>query len=284
MKQVLAAVDLSPMSRRVADRARILAEAHQAELKLVHIAEPPDVPLPDEMLERIHLYRQSQAEDLLTWINARALCQVDLVVRSGNMANELAKLSRQAGLVITGTSSVDNTRIGPRATRLARKLHSSVLSVRRLLRSPYRRAIAAVDLSDSSASAVDLALLLATGADTVTAVASLPTDDETMLSDAGVAPETLGVLRRERLSLLEERMQKFVAGWGGLVTPVILDGPPPQTVAEFARISNADLVVASSRGAGNSNMVLLGSNAEALMGTVPCDVAIARVPGRFYRP
>ncbi len=79
-------------------------------------------------------------------------------------------------------------------------------------------------------------------------------------------------------------MQKFVAGWGGLVTPVVLDGPPPQTVAEFARISNADLVVASSRGAGNSNMVLLGSNAEALMGTVPCDVAIARVPGRFYRP
>lgn len=284
MKQVLAAVDLSPMSRRVADRARILAEAHQAELKLVHIAEPPDVPLPDEMLERIHLYRQSQAEDLLTWINARARCQVDLEFRTGNMAVELAKMSRRAGLVITGTSAVDQTRIGPRTTRLARKLHTSVLSVRRLLRSPYRRAIAAVDLSDASAAAVDLALLLATGADTVTAVASLPTDDEMMLSDAGVVPERLGVLRRERLTLLEERMQKFVAGWGGLVTPVVLDGPPPETVAEFARLSNADLVVAASRGAGNSNMVLLGSNAETLMWTVPCDVAIARVPGRFYRP
>ncbi|MDE0375373.1 MAG: universal stress protein [bacterium] len=79
-------------------------------------------------------------------------------------------------------------------------------------------------------------------------------------------------------------MQKFVAGGGGLVTSVVLDGPPPQTVAEFARISNADLVVAASRGAGDSNIVLLGSNAEALMGNVPCDVAIARVPGRFYRP
>lgn len=284
MKQVLAAVDLSPMSRRVADRARILAEAHQAELKLVHVAEPPDIPLPDEMLERVYLYRQSQAEDLLTWINARARCRVDLEFRSGNMAVELAKMSRQAGLVITGTSAVDQTRIGPRTTRLARKLHTSVLSVRRLLRSPYRRAIAAVDLSDASAAAVDLAILLATGADTVTAVASLPTDDEMMLSDAGVQPERLGVLRRERLTLLEERMQKFVAGWGGLVTPVVLDGPPPETVAEFARLSNADLVVAASRGAGNSNMVLLGSNAEALMWTVPCDVAIARVPGRFYRP
>ena len=37
---------------------------------------------------------------------------------------------------------------------------------------------------------------------------------------------------------------------------MVLDGPPPQTVTEFARISNADLVVADSRGAGNSNMVL----------------------------
>ena len=284
MEQVLAAVDLSAMARRVADRARILAEAHDARLKLVHVAEPPEVPLDDEMQHRVDLYRQSQAEDLLTWINARARCPVDLEVRKGNLAVHLARMSRQAGLVITGTSSIDQTRIGPRTTRLARKLHAPVLSVRRLMHTPYRRAIAAVDLSEASASAVDLALLLATGADTVTAVASLPTDDETMLSDAGVSPQRLGRVRRERLTLLEERMQTFVAGWGGLVTPVVLDGPPPETVAEFARLSNADLVVAASRGAGNSSMVLLGRRAEALMWTVPCDVAIARVPGRFQRP
>ncbi|MCY3540268.1 MAG: universal stress protein [bacterium] len=284
MNQILAAVDLSPMSRRVAERARILAEAHQAELKLLHVAEPPDIPLSDEMLERVYLYRQSQSEDLLTWINSRAVCPVDLEVVSGNMAAQLAKRARQAELVVTSTSSVDQTRVGPLTTRLARKLRTPVLSVRRLLRTPYRRVIAAVDLSEASASAIDLALFLATGADTVTAVVSLPTDDEIMLSDAGVVPERLDVLRRERLGLLEERMQKFVSGWGGLVTPVVLDGPPPETVAEFARLSNADLVVAASRGAGASNLVLLGRNAERMMWTVPCDVAIARVPGRFYRP
>jgi nucleotide-binding universal stress UspA family protein len=64
----------------------------------------------------------------------------------------------------------------------------------------------------------------------------------------------------------------------------VLDGPPAETVAEFARRRNADLVVVASRGAGNSNMVLLGSIAEATMSTVPCDVAVARVPGRFRRP
>lgn len=284
MKRVLAAVDLGPLSRRVADRARLLAEENGAELRLVHVWEPPDVPLPDEMLERVYLHHQSKAEDLLTWINSSARCPVELDVRSGNMAVDLTRMSHHADLVVTGTSSVDQTRIGPRTTRLARKVHSSVLSVRRRLCTPYRRAVAAVDLSDSSAAAVDLALALTPDTETVTAVASLPSHDEMILSDAGVPPEQLDGVRRERLALLEERLDKFVAGWGGLVTPRVLDGPPPETVAEFARRRNADLVVVSSRGAGDSSMVLLGSVAEATMSTVPCDVAVARVPGRFRRP
>lgn len=284
MKRVLAAVDLGPLSRRVADRARMLAEDHGAELRLVHVWEQPDVPLPDEMLERVYLYHQSQAEDLLTWINSRARCPVELDIRSGNMAVDLTRMSHHADLVVTGTSSVDQTRIGPRTTRLARKVHSSVLSVRRRLCTPYRQALAAVDLSDASASAVDLALTLTSGAETVTAVASLPSHDEMILSDAGVAPEQLDGVRRQRLSKLEEHLEKFVAGWGGLVASRVLDGPPAETVAEFARRRSADLVVVASRGAGNSNMVLLGSIAEATMSTVPCDVAVARVPGRFRRP
>ena len=284
MNRILAAVDLSPMSRRVADRARILTEAHGAELRLVHVWEKPDFPLPDDMLERLYLHRQSQAEDVLTWINSRARCSVQLDVRSGNVGMDLTRMSHQADLLVVGTSSVDQTRIGPFTTRLARKAHCSVLSVRRRLDTPYRRVIVALDLSDSSAQAVELALTLATGAETVTAVVSLPSHDEMLLSEAGVAPEQLDLVRRKRLSILDERLEKFVAGWGGLVRTRVLDGPPAETVAEFARRRNADLVVLSSRGAGNSTMVLLGSVAELTMGTVPCDVAIARVPGRFRRP
>lgn len=284
MKHILAAVDLSPMSRRVADRARLLAEEHGAKLRLVHVWEQPDIPLPEDMLERLYLHRQSQAEDLLTWINTRARCPVDLDVRSGNVGMDLTRMSHRADLLVTGTSSIDQTRVGPLTTRLARKAHSSVLSVRRRLETPYRRVIAAVDLSDSSSKAVELALDLATDAETVTAVVSLPSQDEMILSEAGVVPEQLDLVRRKRLSILESRLEKFVAGWGGIVRTRVLDGPPAETVAEFARRRNADLVVLSSRGAADSNMVLLGSVAEATMWTVPCDVAIARVPGKFRRP
>ena len=102
MDTVLAAFDLSPMGRRVADRAREIAEAHGASLHLVHIGEIPDVELPEEMLERIRLYRHSKAENLLAWINSRARCDVTLMVRRGNVAVELAKMSKKADLLVTG--------------------------------------------------------------------------------------------------------------------------------------------------------------------------------------
>lgn len=284
MREIAAAVDLSPIARRVADRARIVAEEREAVLTLVHVREPPDVELPDEMLERVRLYQHGLVEDLLTWINARASCPVEIQIRSGNAAVELVRRSRQTELLVTGTSSVDHTRVGPLTTRLARKAHCPVLSVRRRSRLPYRRVIAAVDLSDPSARAIELAMDMAPCAESITAVASLSPHAEMLLSDAGVNPEQLDALRRDRLAMLGDRLDKFTAGWGDRVVARVLDGPPAESVAELARRRRADLVVAANRGAAGTNMVLLGSTVEAMLSSVPCDVAIARAPGRFRRP
>ena len=131
--------------------------------------------------------------------------------------------------------------------------------------------------------AIDLAMRLAPeGA--VTATVALPSHAEMLLSDAGVKPEELDGLRHQRLDLLDEQLEKFLADYGGSVAGSVVDGPPAEAVAEFARRRNADLVVAASRGAGGSSMVLLGSVAEALLGSSACDVAIARSPGTFRRP
>ena len=283
MDSVLAAFDLSPMGRRVADRARIVAETHKATLTLVHVGEAPDVELPADMLERIRLYRHSKAEDLLAWINSRARCPVTLKVCRGSVGVELARMSKKADLLVTGTSSVDTIRVGPRTTRLARKAHSPLLAVRRQSRAPYRRVIAAVDLSSTSRESVELAIRLAPDGE-VTAVVALPTHAEMLLSDAGVRADALDQLHHQRMALLEEQIDKFVVEWGDRVAARVVDGPPAEVVGEFARRRSADLVVAASRGAGGSNMVLLGSVAEAMLETASCDVAIARAPGPFRRP
>lgn len=282
MKSIVAAFDLSPLARRVADRARLIAEEVGADLDLVHIAETPDMPLSEEMLERLYLRRHSQAEELFAWINSRSARRVDLKLLRGRVGTELARLSKKADLMVMGTSSIDASRIGPRATRLARKGHAPVLAVRRQPRVPYRRVLAAVDLSEASRTAVDLAFQIAPGAE-VTAVVALPSNAEQLLADAGLSRTELAKLRASRLAELEELGAAFVAGWDG-VTIKVGDGPPNAVIAEEARRRNADLVTVSSRGAGGSQMVLLGSVAESMLSSVPADVAVARVPGAFRRP
>ena len=284
MKQVLASVDLSPLSRRVADRARRVAEERGASLTLVHVAEPPDVELPEEMLRRVTLYRHGTAENLLAWINARAACPVELKVVDGRVAVEVVKRSREADLLVTGTSSLDHLRVGPRTTRLARKAHSPLLCVRRQPRVPYRRVMAAVDLSEASAAAVELALRFSTGAEKVAMVVSLPSHAEMALSDAGVRQEELDRLRQMRMSQLREATEAFAERWEGRVSTHVTQGPPAEAVAELARTRRADLLVVSNRGMGGSNMVLLGSVAEAMLSRAPCDVAVTRVPGPVRRP
>lgn len=284
MKRVLASVDLSPLSRRVADRARRVAEERGASLSLVHVVEPPDVELPAEMLKRLTLYRHGAAENLLAWINSRAACPVELKVVDGRVAVEVVKRSRQADLLVTGTSSLDHLRVGPRTTRLARKAHSPVLCVRRQPRVPYRRVMAAVDLSEASAAAVELALRFSPEREKVTAVVSLPSHAEMALSDAGLRQEELDRLRQMRMSMLRRAADAFAERWEGRVAAQVTHGPPAEAAAELARTRRADLLVVSNRGMGGSNMVLLGSVAEAMLSRTPCDVAVARVPGPFRRP
>jgi universal stress protein E len=283
LQSIVAAFDLSPIARRVAQRARLIAEAHDAHLTLVHVAEDPDVPLPDDLQERLRLHRHSKAENLLTTITAASSCEVDVKVVRGSIGVELGKMSRKADLLITGTSSVATERVGPRTTRLSRKAHCPVLAVRRQPRQGYRRVVAAVDLSEASRHAVELALEIAPDA-VVTAVVALPENAELLLAEAGVGADQLTQVRNKRTAHLEEGLAKFAAEWGDRVGTKVVQGPPPTAIGEYARRRSADLVTVASRGAGGSSMVLLGSVAEAVMEAVPCDVAVARVPGPFRRP
>ncbi len=283
MQSIVAAFDLSPIARRVAQRGRYLAELHGARLTLVHVGEVPDVRLPDDLAERLHLHRHSRAEELLTTLTASGQCEIDLRVIRGAVAVELGRLSRKADLLLTGTSSLDTQRVGPRTKRLARKAHSPVLAVRRQPRRDYRRVLAAVDLSEASRTAVDLAFAIAPDAE-VTAVAALPSNAEILLAEAGVPADRLAAVRKRRTAALEESLAKFAAEYEGRLDLQVVDGPPPDAIGELARRASADLVTVGSRGAAGSAMVLLGSVAEAVMETVPCDVAVARVPGPFRRP
>ena len=284
MRSVVAGVDLSAMGRRVADRARIVAEEAGTDLQLVHVLEPLKEAMIDPGLASLMRdHQRAEAEKLAEWCRGRTDIDVDLDIVKGSPSWELASRAKRAALVVVGSSSIDAFTAGPITRRLARKATSDILTVRRQPRVPYRRILAAVDFSEASRIAVERALALFPDAD-ITVLYSLPSRFDPLLSEAGLFPEEVDASRGARLEAANDRMAEFAQAWSGDLRTLVADGPPTETVDEVVRRRNADLVVVGSRGAKATRMVILGTIAEGILIQAPCDVLVARSPATFRRP
>jgi len=284
LREVVAGVDLTAMGRRVADRARLIAEAHDTPLRLVHVAEPPGEAMIDPGLARLMREHQTEsARELGEWCRSRSEVEVILEVVKGSPSWELTARAKKADLVVIGSSTIDAFTVGPTARRVAEMATSDALVVRRQPRVPYRRVVVAVDFSEASRTAVMKAKTLFPDAD-VTVLYSLPSRFDLVLSRAGLFAEEVDASRSYRLEAAADRMAEFAHSWNGALSTVVADGPPTETVEEVVRRRNADLVVVGSRGASATRMVLLGTVAESLVAHAPCDVLVARAGGQFRRP
>lgn len=284
MRSVVAGVDLSASGRRVADRARIVAEEAGAQLELVHVLEPvKEAMISPGLAKLMYEHQRAEAVKLADWCRGRTEISVELDVVKGSPAWELAAKAKQADLVVLGSSSMDAFTAGPVTRRVARKAASDALIVRRQPRVPYRRILAAVDFSEASRIAVERSLDLFPDAD-ITVLYSLPSRFDPLLAEAGLFPEEVEASRGTRLEAATDRMAEFAQSWNGGLRTLVADGPPTETIDEVVRRRNADLVVVGSRGATATRMVLLGSVAEDILIQAPCDVMVARAPTSFRRP
>lgn len=281
---VVAGLDLTAMGRRVADRARFMAEGMNATLNLVHVLEPVGEAMIDPGLSKLMRdHQQREAERITSWIAERTDVPVSLDVVKGSPSWELASRAKKSDLIVLGSSTVDAFTSGPTSLRVARMAAGDVLIVRRMPRVPYRRIIAAVDFSEASRVAVERSLRIAPDAE-ITVLFSLPSRFDPLLSDAGLFKEEMDANRGERLEASKDRMLEFAQSWNGRVKTMVADGPPTETIDESVRRRGADLVVVGSRGATATRMVLLGTVAEGLINHAPCDVLIARSHASFRRP
>lgn len=284
MKAVVAGVDLTPIGRRVADRARLVAEVAAAPLELLHVMETmADAMVPDSLVRLVDGHRSAEAKAVFDWVRGRTEVPIDLTLAKGSPGWELVRASKHADLLVVGSSSVDAGRLGPVAASATGMALSDVLVVRRQPRSPYKKVLAAVDMSEASKSAIGATLRRFPEAE-VTALFALPTRFDNVLVGAGLFTEEISASRTVRIEEAEDRMEEFVENWPGRVRAMVVDGPPQETVDEIARRRGADLIAVASRGSGATRMTLLGSVAGAVASDAPCDVLVARVPSQFRRP
>lgn len=284
MATVLAAIDLTPLGRRVADRGRMLAEAVGGEVALLHAIEPlTEAFVGSGVAEIIRRHRTTVAESVADWCAERTSVPVDISIVKGAPSFEVVRESKTADVVVVGSSTIDNGQVGPTAFRVAETARSDTLVVRRQPRVPYRRVVVGVDLSEGSAMAVESAIRWAPDSE-ITVAYVLPSRFDPLMIDAGMFPEEVDQVRRVRLDEAGFRLEEFVERWPGRVRPYIADGPAESVLEDVARRRNADLVVVGSRGAGATRIVLLGTVAATVLRSMPCDVLVARVPGEFRRP
>lgn len=281
---LVAGIDLTAMGRRVADRARHLAEATKSDIHLVHVLEPVAEAMIDPSLARLMRdYQTAEAEKVADWLRERTTRKVTLNVTKGSPSWELATRAKKADLVVLGSSTVDAFTAGPITRRVSQMAVSDVLVVRRQPRVPYRRIVAAVDFSESSRVAVERSMAVSPDAD-ITVLYSLPARFDPILASSGLFQEEVDADRGTRLEAAKDRMNEFTQSWNGQVRTMVMDGPPMETIEEVVRRRNADLVVVGNRGASATRMVLLGTVAEGLVSQAPCDVLVARTPAGFRRP
>jgi len=284
LRAVVAGIDLTAMSRRVADRARHMAEATGLPVHLIHVLEPVDEAMIDPGHARLmRAHQRREAEKIAEWARERSSVPIEIEVPKGSPSWALCLKAKSAPLLVVGSSSVDNFSAGPVARRVARKSQTDTLIVRRQPRVPYRKIIAAVDFSEQSRLAVTRAVTLFPDAD-VTALYSLPARFDPMLADAGLFAEEVTASRDSRLDRARERMEMFAEPWAGQVRTLVVDGPPISTIDETLRRRSADLVVVANKGASSTRMVLLGTVAEGVVEQAPCDVLVVRSPAPFRRP
>lgn len=286
LRNVVVATDFSPGAVAAVRRAALLPIATGGTLSVVHVV-PDAIPsgfraaLVEQGKERLRtaLVDVSQVEK-----RRGTKVRVETELLSGAPYVAIVRHARQAGadLVVVGRHGAHGVRhafIGSTAERVVRKGDIPVLVVHQKAIRPYRRALAAIDLSETSRRVADLALaLLPRKADPLRMVHAFHVAFEGWL--VGNIREEYRREREDAATVALRDLATAYAAKGTRCRITLREGDPRVVVLREAVVGRCDLVVSGTHARTGVSHALLGSVAEWLVRSAPCDVAVTR-PARF---
>jgi len=280
LKRLLVATDFSPRADVALGRAVQIVSEHGAGLSLFHVR---DADARDDMVSR--QLTPSVEEALRQKIDKLSLpdkAAATFRIAIGKPFVEIIRGARDEGaeLVVLGAHGehfLKDLLLGTTAEKVVRKGDRPVLVVKRAAHSPYRRVLVAVDFSENSRYALELALRLAPQAQFH--VVHVYQGFEAQLRRAGI-PESEIV--RQLRPLVKEARQKMGAFLGGIdhrgkpIRQELWDGRPHHEITTVAKRVRAELVAVGSTGRTGLPYILLGSVAERTVRYAPCSVLTVR--------
>lgn len=289
IRHVLAATDLSPPSIAAVNRAFEVAATTRAVLTLISAlglnALGPLRELLGEQADTVSRRIAAQQREALGRLAAdpernRGVV-AHLIVEEGLATNVVPACASviEADLVVVGArgdSLVRRLLVGSTASHLLRKSACPVLVVRRDERTPYRRALLAVDFSPAAATSIRLVRDFAPKADLVLHhVFDVPF--EGMLQHAGVGDE---VIHDYRIQARERALRRIhaLAEEAGLetwqYTPVVEYGDATSRILARAERDRCDLIAMGKHGTHVTEELLLGSVTKRVLEAADRDVLV----------
>lgn len=276
---ILVASDLTERSRPALHRALQLKQQMGADMTLLHVIEPG---LPAAVTER---RRQEALSVLHEEINAAfqgELRRFSLDVLVGERLGAIIEhaKTRGADLIILGDTTKRRWKdlfIGTTTERVVRHSSQPVLVVSGPGSAPYKRVLAAWDLSPGACLAFGTALLIASQARCrVVHAWQVPLIAEF----AGKKAEELAVAeeRHNIRTILDREIGNAKSRTPLLSAPEIriVEGSPYFVIRDELKAYRPDLLAMGTHARNSLGTALVGSLARDLLAEAPCDVLVAR--------
>ena len=280
---VLVATDFSPGGARAVTRAALLPTGPGSSLTILHVLPPGGATRRDARTEARHGLAQAASA-------ARAVRRERDVfpqLVDGRPFAEIVRLARhvRAQVIVVGRHGAGTFRdllLGSTAERIVRHGDRSVLVVGAPPAGPYRHALVAVDLSDISRWALDLALRLADPGLTLEVIHVYGIAPDSAIRRAGISPTDARQYHLDARTRTRAAVERFLASQGEVARGarvILRRGDARRMILDSAAARGPDLLTVGTHGRSGLARALLGSVAEAVVRGAPCDVLVARPPG-----
>jgi nucleotide-binding universal stress UspA family protein len=277
-RNLLLATDLSCRCDRALDRALMLAAAWGARLQVLHVPEGDEPEQGPEALPGRSL--RALAERQLHAAARDQSIEAEIVIERGNPVEVILRKANEldCDLIVTGiarSGSLARTILGTTVEQLVHRAPMPVLVVKARPWRAYQKVVAASDFSDSAAHALRRALSMFPDA-RMTLVHAYRVPFEGFISRDANEAELLADAQRECAAFLAslDAPPDTLARMECLIRY----GTPESVVGRHVWENDTDLVVMGTHGRSGRFGILMGSTAERLLISLPCDVMVVREP------
>lgn len=298
VQRVVVALDRSLASTAALCEAVRIAAWDRAQVCVLHVIDAPPAPDPDALEgvaglnvlaehaphEKLDISKTYEEFRKLTAPALREGSDVQVRVRAGDAFTEILVSMREceADVLVMGATgdSATGVGVGALAARCVRRAPGRVLLVREATPGPFRRILAAIDLSENSPRVLEQAARIAcqdhSRLDIVHAYAPL-LDPIGEAASSELTQRYQAAVRRRVDALLAPIQAEMHYLHGE--THVVERADGRTGVIEYAHRIGCDLVVLGTQGRSETPGPLIGTTAERIVRDAPCSVLAIKPPG-----